>query len=335
MFENIRRVATRQDCAYGLVAIGRNEGERLKRCLTSVTDAARTVYVDSGSSDGSAEWAREHGFEVVALDMSTGFTAARARNAGFARLMAVEPDLPYVQFVDGDCELVPDWPAQAISFLRSSSDACAVFGLLKERHPEKSIYNSLCDDEWKVPVGLAKYFGGIVMMRTEAFVQAGGYREDLIAGEEPELSVRLRAAGWTIWCIDRSMATHDAAMAHFGQWWRRTVRSGYAFAQGSHLHGATPERFWVWESRRAWIWGLGLPLAALATPIAIGPTGFALLLLFPLQVLRQTLRASGPWRSRFRTALFQLLARFPEMIGQAKFLSDRLTGNHKQIIEYK
>ena len=53
------------------VVIGRNEGDRLVRCLTSLKgQAAPVVYVDSGSTDGSVERARDMGAEVVSLDMS-------------------------------------------------------------------------------------------------------------------------------------------------------------------------------------------------------------------------------------------------------------------------
>ena len=182
---------------YGVVAIGRNEGERLKQCIASTSGAALTVYVDSGSRDGSAEWAEREGVEVVALDMSLRFTAARARNAGFARLRKLAPHINYVQFVDGDCELVPEWPRHAIEFLESDAGVCAVFGRRRERYPDRSIYNRICDEEWNVPVGKARACGGDVMMRVAALEQADGYRDDFIAGEEPELCVRLRAAGWS------------------------------------------------------------------------------------------------------------------------------------------
>ena len=43
----------------------------------------------------------------------------------------------------------------------------------------------------------------------------------------------------------------------------------------------------------------------------------------------------GPLRQRARVALFQVIARFPECIGQMKFLRDRLFGLQKAIIEYK
>lgn len=71
---------------FGVVVIGRNEGERLRQCLRSLLPTVVAVYVDSGSTDGSAKWARDNGAEVVDLDASVPFTAARVRNAGFQRL---------------------------------------------------------------------------------------------------------------------------------------------------------------------------------------------------------------------------------------------------------
>ena len=60
-------------------------GLRLKRCLASLATGGPVVYVDSGSTDGSdAVRARESGADVIELDMSIPFTAARARNAGFS-----------------------------------------------------------------------------------------------------------------------------------------------------------------------------------------------------------------------------------------------------------
>src|SRR5690606_31639077 len=94
----------------GVVIIGRNEGERLVRCFRSLQpDTNRLVYVDSGSSDSSQSTAQAMGVELVALDTSIPFTAARARNAGFMRLISLYPDVDYVQFVDGDCEISTNW----------------------------------------------------------------------------------------------------------------------------------------------------------------------------------------------------------------------------------
>ena len=175
----------------GVVVIGRNEGERLRRCLSAVCVRNVTVvYVDSNSTDGSSELARTQGAEVVELDLSQPFTAARARNAGFARLEQIDADVRFVQFVDGDCELVDGWLAQASGVLEERPEVAVVCGRRRERFPEQSIYNRLADLEWNTPVGEAKYCGGDAMMRVAAFRQVGGFNPDLIAGEEPELCVR-------------------------------------------------------------------------------------------------------------------------------------------------
>jgi GT2 family glycosyltransferase len=236
---------------------------------------------------------------------------------------------------DGDCELKATWPNSALSFLRAQEKVCAVFGRRRERYPERSIYNLMCDQEWDVPIGEAKACGGDVMMRVSAFGALGGFRDELIAGEEPELCVRLRAAGFQIWRLDQEMTLHDAAMLHFQQWWRRQMRSGYAFAQGALLHGREPERHWVWESRRALLWGLGFPLAVIAALLAFGWWGALLLLIYPLQILRRIMSIRGPWRTRLQLALLEQLSRFPEALGELRFFHDRLLGRHSKLIEYK
>lgn len=323
--------------AFGIVAIGRNEGERLKQCVRSAATAgaAATVYVDSGSDDGSVEWARQQGVDVIELDLATPFTAARARNRGFNRLRQLAPELGYVQFIDGDCELDRDWPGHALLFLADQPQYCAVFGRRRERFPDRSIYNQLCDNEWNTPVGHARACGGDVMMRVDALEQAGGYRDHLIAGEEPELCVRLRAAGWQLRRLDFEMTKHDANMTRFTQWWRRTVRSGYAFAEGAALHGAPPERHWVWESVRAWAWGIFLPLAVIISATFVTPWAWLLLLVYPAQIAKQILRSRGPLRHRILISLFQVVARFPEAYGQLLYLRDRLSNRRGQLIEYK
>lgn len=320
---------------FGAVVIGRNEGQRLIACLRAVAGAETVVYVDSGSTDGSVPAARGLGADVVELDLSIPFTAARARNAGFARLAAMLPDAAYVQFVDGDCELAPRWPRAAIGFLAGQADAAAVCGRLRERHPDRSIYNWLCDREWDRPTGEVRAFAGNVMMRAAALKAVGGYREDVIAAEDDELSVRLRQAHWRIWRLPDEMALHDAAMLHFSQWWRRTQRAGYAFAQGAHLHGAPPERHFVREVRRAIAWGLLLPLTALIATVVWPNFGWIVWLAYPLQLARLIFNNPGSLAERTSLAAFQLLARFPEALGVARFWRDRLLRRRPQIIEHK
>ncbi len=320
-----------------LVAIGRNEGERLTRCLESaVAQSNDVVYVDSGSTDGSLALAIRMGAQVVNLDMSQAFSAARARNAGAALAIKGRQDIRYIQFVDGDCELVGGWLAAARSFLESHPGVVAVCGRRRERYPAKSIYNALCDLEWDTPIGEARAFGGDVMLRTEAFQAAGGYRGGLIAGEDPELALRLRLAGGQVWRLDVDMTLHDAAMTRFSQWWRRSARAGYAYAMGAALHGSTPERHWVRESRRAWLWGLLIPLLWLGALVAqLYGVAAAIAMLYPLQWIRLALSAKGPIKQRSASATFLVLGKFAEASGQLKFSWHRLVGQTGRLIEYK
>lgn len=323
----------------GLVVIGRNEGQRLHQCLLSVIGkVARIVYVDSGSTDGSIELARSIGVDVVELDMSTPFTAARARNTGFAHLLQTDAQIKFVQFVDGDCEVVEGWLERAQSELEAQPNVAVVCGRRRERFPEQSIYNLLCDIEWDTPVGEAKACGGDSMMRTEAFVQVGGFNPDLIAGEEPELCVRLRQKGWKIFRLDAEMTLHDAQMTRFGQWWKRTLRAGHAYAEGAWLHGKSPERHWVKESRSIWLWGLVIPLLALG--MAWPTRGLSLLLLggYPLVTYRiyRYMQPQG-YKSKDAAlyALSCVLSKFPQLVGQIQFHLNRLLGRRRSLVEYK
>lgn len=331
-------VGAHDRCAedVAVVVIGRNEGERLRRCLMSLSGKVRDiVYVDSGSLDGSVAFAASLGAHTIVLDTTLPFTAARARNAGFAYLQSLPDGLAYVQFVDGDCEVDPGWIASSRDFLERTPQVGVAFGRRRERFPERSIYNKLCDLEWDVPPGEVRSCGGDAMMRTAALEEVGGYRPDLIAGEEPELCVRLRARGWKIICLALPMTLHDADMMRFSQWWRRSVRSGYSFAQGAHIHGGPPDYHWVKESRRAWIWGIGIPLLIVCGAVAFGRSALLLALIYPVQIARLYLKRQGTMAIPFAASFFHVLGRFPEAIGQIMFLRDRLTGRTGQLIEYK
>lgn len=301
----------------GIVVIGRNEGERLIACLDALAgEKWPIVYVDSGSTDGSQQAARARGAEVVALDLSTPFTAARARNAGFERLRSLHPSLAYVQFVDGDCVIIAGWIEAAQSFLDSHPQAAVACGRVRERHPERSVYNWLCDVEWDTPIGMTEACGGIAMMRADALVKVGGFNPGLIAGEEPELCLRLRMAGFEIWRLDRDMTYHDANIMQFGQWWTRMKRGGFAFAAVRNLHRNSRLQIWMREYRRALIWGLALPLLILLGGILYPPL-FLGALIYPLQIARIALRRGATDSKSWLYALFMTLGKFAEASGIA------------------
>ena len=323
----------------GVVVIGRNEGERLRRCLLSVIATTTCiVYVDSGSTDESVEMSRSLSVDVLALDNSIPFTAARARNAGFARLLQLYPQLKFVQFIDGDCEIVSEWLEKAEDKLLSQDDIAVVSGRLRERFPEKSPYNRLCDMEWDSPIGETKMCGGIAMMRVAALQQVNGFNPNLIAGEEPELCVRLRQNDWKIFRIDAEMALHDAQMLHFSQWWKRSNRNGYAYAEGAWLHGKPPERHWVKDSLRIWFWGLILPVLTISLTLITSGIGLILLGAYPLlfyRIARNKQKEGKNAEDAYLYAFFCVLAKFPQLLGQIKFHVLRIRGQQSGLIEYK
>ena len=336
----------------GIVAIGRNEGERLRQCLTSAVSAGGpVVYVDSGSTDDSVAIAESLGVEVVHLDPAGGFTAGKARNLGIDVLTRAPEPPEFIQVVDGDCEFVPGWLAAAQHALQADPGLAVVAGRLRERFPDASIFNRLCDMEWNTPVGHVRAVGGIAMYRTAAFIEAGGFNPTFICGEEPELCYRLRGLGWCVARVDAEMALHDAAMTRWSQWAKRARRSGWAYAEGAATYGATPERYNMRELRSLRIWGALYPAAlavlALAALILLGsglwPWPLAALALglmggavMALRIARYRRQQFGdPWRHALLYGALVMLGKPFQFLGARSYARTRARGETARIIEYK
>lgn len=323
--------------SVAVVAIGRNEGERLKSCLWAALLAApAVVYVDSGSTDGSAGFAHSLGCAVVELDRALPFTAARARNEGFRRLMELAPATRFVQFVDGDCALDPDWLAAAQAALLADSGLAQVRGQLRELHPEQSVYNRLCQLEWRQNSGEIEVCGGLFLIRAEVYAALGGMRP-MIAGEDEEFSLRVRASGRRILMLDAPMATHDAAITRLSQWRRRMRRAGHAYAQMLELH---PGQAYLRQMRRrAWLWGGVLPLLALGlTPLTRGwsmAVAPGLYLLQAAHIARAARRRGWPARESLAYAFFVVVLRGAVLRGMLDYAWKKFRGRSMHLIEYK
>ena len=326
----------------GFVVIGRNEGDRLIRCLESLraqcNDTEPIVYVDSGSTDGSIEFAKSVGADVVSLDLSQPFTMARGRNAGLRHLQQTYPDVEYIQFLDGDCELVSGWVEQALQTIQSDESFAIVCGRRRERFPEESVYNLLADIEWNTPVGEANFCGGDALIRVAAISEVDGYNPAMICGEEPEMCIRLRHRGWKIQRIAADMTKHDLSMHYFGQWWKRMTRSGWAVAEGFVMHGNTEECYMVREYRSGWLWGALMPMVALLLAWPSYGVSLLLLLAYPYLVYRiydSRLGYDDNVREARIYAFFCTLSKFPQVVGQTKYWVNHLTRQPAKIIEYK
>lgn len=326
----------------GAVAIGRNEGERLRRCLSSLINdplMSKVIYVDSNSTDGSAAMARDLGAEVVELDLSQKFTAARARNAGWRRLLELHPDIDLIQLVDGDCEVSGGWLKAGAAEFEQRQDLAVVCGRRRERHPEYSIYNRLCDLEWDSPVGEANSCGGDALISKKALLLVDGYRVDLIAGEEPEMCYRMRQLGYHILRINHEMTLHDANISRPSQWFQRVKRAGHACAEHAALHGRESERMGVKKTLSNMFWGAFVPgtigaVAFGAGPVVATATGaFAYGYLFSKSYAHE--RKRRPQRDAQLVAAGCVAGKIPEALGALKYMTTRALGRQTRLIEYK
>ncbi|MGC1506303.1 MAG: glycosyltransferase family 2 protein [Sulfitobacter sp.] len=319
----------------GAIVIGRNEGQRLINCLDSLQDEVDLiVYVDSGSTDASLENARIRGAECVSLDPTTPFTAARARNAGYAHMMDRPDTSDFVQFLDGDCRLEPGYLVQATQEFENDETLGVVTGWRAEIYPNASVYNQMCDHEWHGPVGEISACGGDMMVRTTAFEQVGGFNPLVIAAEDDEFCTRLRKAGWKLRRLPLPMTHHDANMMKFSQWWRRAVRAGHGFEQVNDLH---PEYFRK-ERKRVWFYGGALPFLGLIGVLSFWPLLVAVLAVFALSYLRTVrgLTRSGMPRLRaLHHGFYLFMSKFPNIVGAATYQKRKRKGADMVIIEYK
>jgi glycosyltransferase involved in cell wall biosynthesis len=334
----------RRLCKAGIVIIGRNEGDRLVRCIESVCGrGVPIVYVDSGSTDGSAARAAELGVAVVELDMSVPFSASRGRNTGYSRLIERFPDVRFVQFVDGDCEVCAGWIRAGVDYLVRNDQVAAVCGVLRERHPEASIYNRLCDLEWQAGIGEVDSCGGLAMYRVACLREAGLFNETVPAGEEPELCLRLRRRGWKIVRLSLPMALHDAAMLRFGQWWKRQVRAGYGGMDVALRFGV--EEF-ARQVRSTWIWVagcavLGISVVALALwglfegSLLVAAIGVAGLTLQLARMSLRTYRRHRDARVAVAHAVSLALSKPAQALGHCKCWLHHRRGSSLELVEYK
>jgi GT2 family glycosyltransferase len=322
----------------GIVVIGRNEAARLGACLEPLcAGASALVYVDSGSIDGSAAVVQDLGVTTIRLNEGP-YTAARGRQVGFEALSARHPNLKYIQFVDGDCILHPQWIKCAAAFLESNVRAAAVVGRLRERHADDSSLIWLVNVDWDLPTGEVDAIGGISMVRLAALRDVGGWRTTLIAGEELDLSARLRARGWRLLRLPEDMAVHDIGIRSVRELWRRSVRSGFAYSQLAFLHGWRRCRRWLRRAVGNVVYGALLPtlfaiLLAVWWPGSVLTAAIYVLLL--CRVVRARIRRHDPPGLAVLYALWVLGQKVPAAVGTFRFLALRVSQRQSQLIEYK
>lgn len=321
----------------GIVIIGRNEGERLRICIASAKrECERVVYVDSNSTDGSTDVAAAMGTDVIVLS-PPGLSAARGRQAGVAGLLACQPDVEFIQFVDGDCEIEVEWLNHALSAMAEDVRLAAVSGIRSEAHARHNRWSRFVGIEWPRVAGDVLYPGGDSLCRVSALQSVGGWSEDLIAGEDPDLGFRLVEAGWRVRRMAVAMTVHDVRIVRIGQYWRRAVRSGFAYAAAG------------WRNRR----GVGRGYFTRGLKFTLQAAILLVTIIFSMLFWQFTIAATAiaawiSWRS-FRFAsrsglhgadpiLYAALAipvRFAQGLGFVRAMCAMMLGGQARIIEYQ
>ncbi|UCF35403.1 MAG: glycosyltransferase [Acidobacteriota bacterium] len=330
------------ELVLSVVVIGRDEGARLERCLKSIRGMKspggdfEIIYVDSASKDGSRELAATYGAQVLSLETARP-TAAKARNLGWRAAKAAT-----ILFLDGDTILDPDFASSSIGEFADSRLAI-VWGHRREIAPENSIYNRVLDFDWVYPPGYTEFCGGDALMRRRVLEEVGGFDGRFIAGEEPEMCNRIRQRGYLILHVDRPMTGHDLAMMRWGQYWKRAVRAGYAYAQVAHRYWNSEHPLWKRDVisnviRAGFL--LALPLAALVTSLWLASPipVLAAALIFILLVVRSAFRAGWKTKDPSTRVLYAAHSHFqqiPIFFGQLEYLWDRIRRQSRGLIEYK
>ena len=323
------------------VVIGRNEGDRLKTGLLAIQSLcphAPIVYVDSGSDDDSVAFALSLNILIVELDMSVPFTAARARNAGFEKLMQTHSELSYVQFMDGDCELLSGWVEVATTELKKSGDIGIVSGRRTERFPEVSIYNELIDIEWNTPIGETLAVLGDMCVKVNVFQEIDGFDETIIAAEDDDFCLRARKAGYKTYRLDAAMSMHDANILHIFQWYKRAKRGGHGYANIYHLHGQSPLNYFQRQVKSVLFWGVLIPLAFLFSLFIAPWVAVSILFIYVAFILKTVIglwRKGIPLKTAIYYGFFIFTGKIPEFMGIVQYCKNHLLSRKHQLIEYK
>jgi len=211
-----------------------NEEDRIAACVEGLrkidypAELTEVVVVDNASTDGTAEAVRRSGARLLFLEEGK---VGAVRNHGVR-----ETDGEVVAFIDADCIALTTWLRGAVKVLQDDSSTVAVGG--KYLAPPtctwmEAAWASVPDDRVAEVDALA---GGSFVVRRTQFEEVGGFDESLNAGEDFELSHRLRELG------GRILRVPECGVYHHG--WPRTpwevVRRQYW--QGSNQLEATRGR---------------------------------------------------------------------------------------------
>lgn len=200
----------------------------LGRCLQALrtqtlpATAYEVIVVDDGSTDRTAQVARDHGALVVS---SARGGPAAARNRGAAQARG-----EILLFIDADCQATPGWLEEMLRPLADPGVA-AVYGAYRtrQRQPVARFAQAEFDERY---ARLARRQSidflatHAAAFRRAAFAGQGGFRTDLWGNEDVELAYRLAQAGARLVFAAEAVVYHEHP-ATLGRYLRLKASRGY------------------------------------------------------------------------------------------------------------
>ena len=196
----------------------KDRAEELRRCLASVQrveypkEALEVLVVDDGSSDDGPAVARSLGACVVSSG-GRGLGPAAARNRGAS---AARGEI--LAFLDSDCVASERWLLEIVGAFRDPGVA-AVGGRVDgmrtssalDRYEAEMSSLSLGARGRCAQLGSDTFYlpSCNLLVRRSAFMDVGGFREELHVAEDVDLSWRLRDQGFTIAYVPRGGILHE------------------------------------------------------------------------------------------------------------------------------
>jgi glycosyltransferase involved in cell wall biosynthesis len=175
----------------------RNDERRLANCLASLRacdyprEQVEIIVADNGSTDGSAQVARDAGATVLSLP---GLAVAQVRNRA-----AQSASRELLAFVDADHEVSPEWLRSAAETLSDSRVAAAGNAYLTPPGGTwvQRIYDSFRDHR-EGRFDTLWLGSGNLAVRRSVFLELGGFDETLETCEDVDLCRRIRRHDWRL-----------------------------------------------------------------------------------------------------------------------------------------
>jgi glycosyltransferase involved in cell wall biosynthesis len=252
--ENSNHPGRQTKMDLSVVLISRNQEWNISRLIGSVLRclpdniSTEVVLVDSASTDRTIEIARTYPVKIFQLKPDQILTPSAGRWVG-TRFSTGD----FILFLDGDMELCEGWVERALLVMQTMPDVAVVCG------PWINLPKAMQRDDVSVDTNSAEEgysfaganIGGAALYRRSVLNEVGTFNPYLYSDEEPELSIRIRHAGYDMLKLNHPIAYHysdpSEAISTLIQRWKRNLWLGMGQSIRYHIGD---KLFWTYVKER-------------------------------------------------------------------------------------